>query len=86
MHVVNNLVICPVEYADLTSFCKIVDFQIVIIILIFINMIHIHGKNNNDKNAPKKNNNDKNIKYFSSFYYNFLCRFSQGFLFFLNSH
>ena len=63
----------------------LVGFQIIIIILVFINVSRIHGKTNNDKMLLKHDNSNKN-KYSFDFYYNFLYSGkSQDFLFFLNS-
>lgn len=60
----------------------LLGFQIIIIILVVINVSHIHGKTNNDKMLLKNDNSNKN-KYSFDFYYNFLYSGkSQCFLFF----
>jgi len=60
----------------------LVGFQIIIIILVVIDVSHIHGKTNNDKMLLKNDNSNKN-KYSFDFYYNFLYSGkSKCFLFF----
>lgn len=85
MYFVKNSITHPVEYMDSTLFCKIVlGFSNNNYYFNFIKVIYIHGKSNNDKMLLKNNNYSKNSKYSPDFY-KFLCRFSQDFLFFLDS-